>query len=46
MESCSQQLNSPDGPSRVSVYPLTRSHAPIKQSLSSKAILKNIDKNI
>jgi len=38
------QLNSSDGSSRVSVYPLTSSHFPIKQSLSSKEICKTLMK--
>jgi hypothetical protein len=46
MEGFSLQLNSSDGQSRVSVYPLRSSHFPIKQSLSSKEICKNNDENI
>jgi hypothetical protein len=42
----SHQLNSSDGPSRISVYQLTSSHFPIKQSLFSKEICKNVDENI
>jgi hypothetical protein len=37
---------SSDGPSTVSVHLLTSSHFPIKQSLSSREICKNMTENI